>query len=262
MTSDKWNYGTGMRGFIGTRLLEKLDARKEETIDIPHDQILNFDYVDCLRFFFLSAYGNLAGQDDRYEIIRANIVSPGHVISAIMSDEFACDLFLFTSSSSVLLPVQTPYSNAKRAAEEMILASGVPACIVRPFSVTGVGEQKQHLIPTLIRSCFEREHMNLCLKPVHDFIDVEDVVDMLWALADIKRTGVIELGTGRGHTNEAILEMVQAETGMMANITVAEETRPYDSPDWVCKNPYLNQFKNVMKSIKEMVAAYKKEHAI
>lgn len=261
--SDKWNYETGARGFIGSRLLEKLDARKEETIDIPHEQIINFDYVDCSRFFFLSAYGNLSGQDDRGEIIRSNLVSPGHVISAIMQDEFACDLFLFASSSSVMLPVQTLYSRAKRAAEEMILASGIPACIVRPYSCTGVGEQKQHLIPTLIRSCFEGEHMNLCRKPVHDFIDVDDVVTQILEASEEKRTGIIELGSGVGYTNESVALMVQAECGKEANITVVEETRPYDSTDWICRNPYgTRPDKFLIQSIREMVAAYKKEHAI
>ena len=47
--------------------------------------------------------------------------------------------------------------------------------IVRPFSVTGVGEQDKHLIPNLIKSCLTGQKIPFVPAPVNDYIDVKDL---------------------------------------------------------------------------------------
>lgn len=253
------NYITGSSGFIGRHLLSKLQG---ETVRIEYQFIFDHQYEDCQNFFYLASYGNMADHTDVSEILRANVGMVGRVVGGILEGEFKCDHFIYVSSSSVLLPVQTPYSRAKRAAEDMILASGISATIVRPFSVTGVGEQPQHLIPTLIRSCMEEEVMPFVAWPVHDFVDVSDVVDGLLLAAERKETCIVELGSGDCFTNACIKEFVQEACGKPAKLDYAFFERPYDGTNWKCTNPMpgWGAQKWIMQSIQEMVEAYKNAH--
>lgn len=248
---------TGGNGFIGKRLRQKL----RDAMAVGHDDIGSMAWPDCDRFFFLSTYGNLAGQDDVHEIIRANIGHLGYVLASYIQ-ESSVNSFVFVSSSSVTLPVQTAYSRMKRAGEEMVLGSALPACVVRPFSVTGVGEQEQHLIPKLIRSCLEREEMKIVLDATHDYVDVADVVDGLIKVADHRITGVMEFGKGTAISNAEVLDMVEYVTGKKANWRSVETMRPYDTQRWCCENfavrPEIWSPKKTLEdSIEEMVDAYK-----
>lgn len=255
--SNGLTYITGSSGFLGKHLLSKLEG---EIVTVPHDQIFDHDYEDCRNFFYLASYGNMADHTDISEILRANVGMVGRVIGGIIEGEFKCDHFIYVSSSSVLLPVQTPYSRCKRAAEEMILASGISATIVRPFSCTGIGEQPQHLIPTLIRSCTEGEEMPFVAWPVHDFVDVDDVCDGLLLAAERKETGIVEFGSGDCFTNECVKEFVKEACGKSPNLNYADiAERPYDAAEWKCRNPMpgWKRKKGIVKSIQEMVEAYR-----
>lgn len=245
---------TGAHGFIGMRLFAKLLQSESRTFAIDH--IGGKIYLGTDRVFFLSAYGNMSHHDDVRKMVIANAVDVNKCLS------IASGYFLYVSSSSVTLPVQTPYSRTKRAGEEILQAYPVPSCIVRPYSVTGSGEQKEHLIPTLIRSCMEGEEMPFVPDAVHDFVDVADVVSGIVMLADDERTGIHELGSGRPVTNDEVRRMVELQCGKPANIVLKEGLRAYDTKDWYCKNPAAGwkPKKSLVQSIKEMVEEYKHAH--
>lgn len=243
------NYVTGASGFIGQHLVPKLQGETK---------CLNFNQLSVLgnsnKFFFLSTYGNMAHHSNHYEMIQANVLDLVRVMTYPK-------WLMFMSSSSVLLPVQTPYSRTKRAAEEILQAlPELKSCIVRPYSVTGVGEQKEHLIPTLIRSCMEGEEMPFDPNPVHDFIDVEDVVNALVTLADKQMIGIVELGSGIPHSNQEVLELVEHFCQKKANIQSHHGLRAYDNEEWYCRNSWWTTRKPLAKSIEEMVEAYRREH--
>lgn len=254
----KNSYITGSSGFIGSHLLTKTHATA-----IPHEKILPTSYINFNYFYFLSAYGNMASHTDSQKMLIANVVDPAFTIEQIKNTKFKS--FVFMSSSSVKLSTQTMYSRTKRATEEILLAYmeryNLPICIIRPFSVTGVGEQEDHLIPTLIRSCMTGKLMNFVPNASHDFIDVEDVVDGILNLSSNGAKGIFELGTGQSYTNDQIRILVEAATGKKANINVVNSLRDYDTDNWVSTNFRSRSFgwapkKTISDSIKEMVAAY------
>jgi UDP-glucose 4-epimerase len=253
-------YITGSNGFIGKHLTSRLD----DYIAIPHKEISSTKLKPFDNFYFLSAYGNMSHHDEDEKILQANILDLVHILTQ-MKKEF--NSFVFISTSSVRLPRQTMYSRSKKAAEEILLSFAekynLPICIIRPFSVTGVGEQEKHLIPTLIRSCLDGEKMNFVPEPVHDFIDVEDVVNGILNLSSHSARGIYDLGTGSQISNQEVLHIVQEVTGKKANINVVRKMRDYDTNEWVSLNYKARGYgwlpkKRLQQSIEEMVEEYKK----
>jgi nucleoside-diphosphate-sugar epimerase len=245
---------TGSSGFIGSRLLKKFPDAKI----IKHEDIALYRRYECDQLFFLSTYGNMAHHLNYQEMLNANVADLFAILSTFRG--WMC----YMSSSSVTLPVQTPYSRFKRAGEEIVLGfPEIEPCVVRLFSVTGVGEQKEHLIPTLIRSCMEGNEMAFDPGPTHDFVDVADVVDALIRLSDDRASGVFEFGNRIAISNEEVRRLVEEVTGRKASITNVAPMRSYDNEDWCCKttNRYWQPTKSLRQSITEMVEQYRHEHA-
>lgn len=248
-------YITGASGFLGSYLTKKLP----NPVLIPHNQIHTVKLANFDHFYFLSSYGNLSSQTEDNKIIKANI---GDLTDILLRTNWAkVKSFIFVSTSSVMLPVQTMYSRCKRAAEEILLAFAqkykAPICIVRPFSVTGPGEQKTHLIPRLIDSCLTGAPMEFVGNPKHDYIDVRDVVEGVLALSHAGARGIFELGSGQSYSNQQVLTLVEKLTGKKANIR-AGKARPYDTKDWVSRNFRARNYGwvpkiNLEKTIGEMV---------
>lgn len=254
---------TGSSGFLGKYLTAKLD--NPTTINhfkLPSAKIPNFEY-----FYFLSTYGNMYFHDNDSQIVNANVSDLIKVLDQIDFNKQQFKSFVFMSTSSVRLKRQTMYSRTKKAAEEILLSYmekyDAPICIIRPFSITGVGEQREHLIPTLIRSCMTGEKVNFTPKPVHDFIDVEDVVSGVLNLSQHSAKGIFELGAGVSYSNQQVLDIVQEVTGKKANINIVDRLRDYDNQEWLSNNYRARMYgwlakKDLKQSVTEMVEEYKK----
>jgi len=107
----------------------------------------------------------------------------------------------------------------------------------------------------------EGEEMTFDPYPVHDFIDVEDVVDAMIRLAYDRATGTFEFGNGIPYTNNEVKERVEEITGKKANVKLTTHLRPYDSSTWYLQqqptNWYWQPKKFLSTSITEMVEAYR-----
>lgn len=251
-------YITGASGFIGSHLT----ARFNEYVDIPHEKIQSTDFSKATKVFFLSAYGNMADHTDDAKTLKANVEDLIHVSLSVNWGKV--DSFVFVSTSSVKLRTQTMYSRSKKAAEEILLSFmekyNAPISIIRPFSVTGVGEQPKHLIPTLIRQISASKEVTLDPDPTHDFIDVEDLVNGMLNLSENRAKGIFELGTGTATSNEDVLKTVESVLDKKAKVRIVRGLRPYDNKEWVSTNFKSRRYgwfpeKSLEDSIKEMVNA-------
>jgi nucleoside-diphosphate-sugar epimerase len=250
---------TGSSGFLGSTLKKSLP----KVVCIPHEQIRSSRIESFNNFYFLSTYGNMSWHTEDEKIIKANLLDLIHVLGQIKWEEIHS--FVYVSSSSVKRKVQTMYSRMKKAAEEVLLSYAekynAPIAIVRPLSITGIGDQKEHLIPTLIRSALEESSMPFVSDAYHDYIDVEDVVSGILALSEHRARGVFELGTGISRSNREVREVVEKLVGKEVNTQEVTNMRSYDSSEWVCSNFKARQYgwepkKPFEQTIKEMVTSY------
>jgi len=190
--------------------------------------------VDIL--YDVASYGNIWGQDDKMEMYRVNVERLGKILNQKKKYKQA----VITSTSSVTMQHTTDYALSKAGAEE--IASEYGATVMRPASVTGVGEQDQHLIPKLIDSCLNGTEMEFVPSPTHDFIDVTDVVSAYTFVAENweKCKGkTFQVSKNRSYSNEEVKYLIEQETGSKANVKIVDNLRPYDSKDWKIDNTDL-----------------------
>lgn len=248
-------YITGSSGFIGQHLLKRIP----DLTPVPHKEIISTDWSKATEVYFLSSYGNMSHHDVPEMIVRANVMDLCFVLSQV--DWSKIKTFVFISTSSVKRRVQTMYSRTKKAAEEILLSYiekfNAPITIIRPLSVTGVGEQKEHLIPKLFDSCILGTPINFVEEPTHDWINVDDFIDGLILLSKKKARGIYELGTGIATTNKEVKELIEKVTKKRANVTIVKNMRVYDSESWVSENFSAREFgwfpkKSLELTIKEI----------
>ena len=240
---------TGSSGFLGSALSAELSNQGFKVTPLTRD----WETIpkDTKYIYYLATYGNMYDQTDEEEIFRVNVAGTYRLLKA--TEEIPYKRMVYVSSSSVLLPNQTAYSKAKCQAEVFCESFRKPISIVRPYSVTGVGEQESHLIPTLIRAAYSGEEVPFVPTPRHDFIDIEDVVRNLISISQASR-GTYPIGSGKSYSNQEVLAMVEYVTGKTINTREVESLRSYDTTDW--KAPYSVAHKPLLQSIGEMVKAY------
>lgn len=259
---------TGASGFIGRHLVKALQARGDKVINILHETLVydpamldklipkDIDYV-----FHLAAAGQDYGKSNDLDIFTSNIGGIFNLLQA--TKDIPYKAFVNVSSSSVTLPYETMYAATKLAGEHLSHAYfcqyGKPIVSVRPFTTIGKGEQSFHLIPTLIRSCLQGEKMPFNPYPVHDFIDVRDLVEGIIEITeDIEeyKGKSIGIGTGEQTTNDMILKIVERLTGKKANIELKDDIkRPYDTSEWHARphHDFIIQNYTLEETIKWMI---------
>ena len=258
---------TGSHGHIGGSLLKKLTFTGANVVALDRSGNIpgNIQTV-----FDTAAYGNKYDQTDEDEIFKANV---DRVIRLLKNSEDKKSIIL-TSSSSVLLPVQTRYSKSKSDMERIVNVwfkmTGANVVIVRPSTVVGVGEDTNHLIPKLIHSAFTGEPMDFVGGPTHDYIDVDDVVDAMIYLSNKAKSlkgQVFNVSFGVSIPNELVKDIVAEEVGKQPNVRRVKSLRNYDTTKWLVPSDKLRALgwrpkKNLFVSIKEMVADYKLQHEL
>lgn len=182
--------------------------------------------VDVL--YDLASYGNIYGQDDREQILKVNVER----LRKLLNQKDMYDKAVITSTSSVTMMQTTDYALSKANAED--LAKQYGATIIRPYTIYGPGDNPKHLIPTIFRSCMRGDRMNLDSSGYHDYIYVDDLVDIYLD----PPSKLVEAGTGTATSNLTIFLMIEEIVGHKANLDgYIYNSRTYDSKDWKAPKP-------------------------
>lgn len=206
----------------------------------------------------LAAFGNMSYQKDEAMIVFANIIGTFNMLQA--SKDINYKAFIQFGSSSeygrkslpmsekdVLKP-ETFYGASKAGATQLCLAFAKqyekPILVVRPFSVYGPGEADFRFIPTAIQHMVTNKVFQCNFTANHDWIFIDDFVEAVLSL--IPRVAnlndkVINIGSGRMHTNKEICEALKKISGVQYLATAMTGTRPNDSEVWISDNSYINR---------------------
>lgn len=158
---------TGGRGFIGTHLAKYLERKGEDVIvydlvdgfDIRDkfqlDKVIRENNVDAV-FHLAALAGVRTSEEFPEEYINTNINGTLNVVRAC--EKYNIKYLISFSSSSVYGFVEPPnkesqpvdpksiYAMTKVAAENIVNASPIPSCNVRPFTVYGEDGRKDQVI--------------------------------------------------------------------------------------------------------------------
>jgi UDP-glucose 4-epimerase len=145
--------------------------------------------------------------------------------------------FLFASSAAVYPPVSGPltedmygpidiYGMTKLIGEDLVrLYRKNNAIIARIFNVYGPNDTNPHVIPEIINQVKRgRRKIELGnLSPKRDYIHVNDVCEAILALLEHKKSGVYNIGTGKEHSVEDIVDLVSEILGEELQVEQVKE---------------------------------------
>ena len=229
---------SGMNGFLGKHLSKALSQMGQQVQSIPRE--LLYQPTELIKFFnqhkpeiiyHLAAYGNMSNQTEESKIVYANIEATFNMLWA--SENIDYKKFVYISTSSVNLPVQTMYSATKKAGEliaDIYRQRGKPILTVRPYSLFGEGEAKFRFIPTVCNALLTGKEFDLDPTPMHDWIYVKHFIREL--LRSLGREDIIEIGSGHQTSNMVIVELLEEIAGKKANFRIVTKLRNYDTENW------------------------------
>jgi len=228
-------YIFGASGFIGSHLVKKLTTLKHEVVIIHHGKpykVKDPDYI-----LYLSSYGNHFNQQDKTKIVKANILDLYELLRE--TKDMPYKGFIHFSTSSVILPIQTLYSDTKFIAEILCRRYAKkyhkPITSIRPFSIYGEGEADFRFIPTVIHSLKKRGEM-LVVNANHDWTYIDDFIEGVLKVMDniTKVVGrSVPIGTGKQYSNETVIKILENIAKKKLKKQEVNTLRPYDSFNWV-----------------------------
>lgn len=238
---------TGSGGFIGTHLRAALFKMGYKVVLVP--QVILEDYKELENackyhhpdyIFHLATYGNMYSHDNTDEIVTTNIMKTYFLLRALKDVDYKA--FINFSTSSVLLDKMTFYSATKASGELLCSAfaqQGKPVVSVRPSSVYGPLDNKDHFIPTVINSLIKNKPMTLVPDPKHDWIFVSDLLEGVFKVVQninlVKGTSV-NISTGIQYSNEEIVKVIEKISKKELKAKIKTSMRTYDTKDWKVDN--------------------------
>jgi dTDP-glucose 4,6-dehydratase len=182
------------------------------------------------------------------EFVAANVVGTLNVLEAARKTHVrrvvqVSSSEVYGTAQSIPMPEehplhpQSPYAATKVGADQLALSYArsfeLPVVIARPFNTFGPRQSARAVIPTIITQALTRDRIELgTTGTTRDFLYVTDTVEGLASCAEADGVvgEVLNLGTGREHSIEQVVDLVLSATGKALPVEVAQERqRPRQS---------------------------------
>ncbi len=258
---------TGAAGFIGQALVRALIAAGDRVIGIDRDPQPSLDGLTAYTADLLdgdpAARAALAGADRVFHLAgcpgvrderpgiearryRDNVLAT----AAVLADVPVATPLVLTSSSSVYGGTSTSrpsaetdrlrprggYARSKIDAERLCAAridAGAPTVVARPFTVAGEGQRPDMALSLWISLARAGEPLRVLgsAQRTRDLTDVHQAALALVALSDGQAGGVVNLGTGTGHSIAQMVAAVAAalDTDVRTYVEPARDVEPSDT---------------------------------
>ena len=249
---------TGSRGFVGTRLIPRLEAAGHVVAGFDRDSVDICDpgaVADFVRRFSPEATAHLAAvafvpaaSKDPNLARRVNVGGTKNLIEALQAHTSDARLLLVGSgeqypalepnspplSEDEPLAPTGPYATTKTAAEELsreAAEEGLDVVAVRAFNHTGPGQAPDFVAPDFARQIAQIEAgaspvMRVGnLDSIRDFLHVDDVIDAYLRLLDPKvPAGVYNVASGQGTRIGTLLDTLATLANVSPQVE-RDETR-------------------------------------
>jgi nucleoside-diphosphate-sugar epimerase len=222
---------TGASGFVGAHLIPALRGRGYQVLthshqdgDIAGDRL---DFPEVRHVFHLAARSFVPDAwKDPLSFYRTNVIGMVNVLEFCRQAGASVTLlssYVYGQPKWLPIgedhPVQAfnPYSHTKILAEEVgqyyRQQFDLPIAIVRAFNVYGPGQRREFLIPLLLGQALdpEREAISVAdLRPKRDYLNINDLVELLCRLAENPISGVYNAGSGISYSVAEIVDLIWA----------------------------------------------------
>lgn len=235
---------TGATGFIGTVLCEKLEEKKEySVIKVARSQ------GDKTGFYCVASYQEAPAGDvlihlgenpDREKVNK--IGEPyrqqtGDVMESLLKKGYKTIVYCSSSivygdqgsepyNENIPTYASDTYSTAKLENEKRVVNSG--GIVVRFSNVIGNGMSKNNVLSDILKQLPEKYPITICnLKPIRDFIWIEDAVDAVVKLLQKETTGIFNIGSGEATSikqlTEAVLNIAKQQDRKIQSIVTSSK---------------------------------------
>ena len=240
-TSNLWRLADVARNIT----LHRADLADIEALD----RVMDLVQPDHIYHFAVAR--DSSSREARVDVARTNVIGTLHLLEAAV--RIGYERLVYAGSSleygpsdrptrETDCPVPLAFFGATKAAATLLcqqaaLAGGQPITILRLYSVYGPWEAPSRLVPTVIQAALgDRQVMLTEAGYRRDWIYVQDVVEalLLAAEADQAVGQIINIGTGQQHTNEQVVEAIEAAAGCQLQVRLgAYPPRSTDTTFWV-----------------------------
>lgn len=252
---------TGARGFIGSALVQKLNAQGYKTLSVSSkdgdiaevETLTKFSQEKISHIIHLAAKTfvpdslanpqlfyrtNVLGTTNVLEFCRVNRIPLTYVSAYIYGH---CDSLPI--SENVKVQPSNPYAMTKWLAEQIcsFYANNydLPITTIRPFNVYGIGQDQNFLIPKVISQVVSDSNEILVndLMPKRDYIFLDDLITALIATLN-KSDGynVYNIGSGISISVKEVIDIIQDIAGTHKNVSCSRIAR-------------INELQNVVADI-------------
>jgi dTDP-glucose 4,6-dehydratase len=258
--------GARVRGFVrytsrgDAGWLDRLDPAVRGQVEVHAGDLTNPEAVagalaGCDTVFHLGALIPIPySYRHPREFVAANVVGTLNVLEAARKADMrrivqVSSSEVYGTAQSIPMPEkhplhpQSPYAATKVGADQLALSYArsfdLPVVVARPFNTFGPRQSARAVIPTIITQALTRDRIELgATETTRDFLFVTDTAEGLvrCAEADGVVGEVLNLGTGREHSIQQVVELVFSITGKDVPVEIAAERKrpPQSEVDRLC----------------------------
>jgi nucleoside-diphosphate-sugar epimerase len=220
---------SGVNGFIGSHLRERLEKIGDEVVGIDRELLLKPselqefivshtpDYI-----IHLAAYGNHSYQKDEQHTFLTNVLGTYNMLQS--TKDYPYKGFFNFSTTSHNLEASTFYGSTKSSGEYLMRSFvnvfNKPIVNIRPYSVFGEREWDFRFIPTICEQI--RHDREITVSDVsHDWIYIEDFLDGLINTiqnVDLYSGKSVGIGSGNRVSNLTIAKLLMNIAGKQVTV--------------------------------------------
>lgn len=250
---------TGADGFIGKRLVEKLEkigckvfthTKKDGDIadcEFGYDSIDHVIHLAALTFV-------PASWENSKEFYRVNVMGTQNILEFCRKSGSSLTFFsTYVYGKPKSLPVKenhpvdpnTPYNHSKVMSESLCdfynKAFNIDITVLRPFNIYGKGQSDNFLVPAIIRQVVDNSIDTISvmdLTPKRDYIYIDDLIEAVIATINQKGYNIYNLGSGYSLSVKEVIDIIQR---------IAKTDKPYISKNYQRKGEVNDVIADISK---------------